>query len=161
MELKKSPKADLENKRTYFLQIGFILALAFAIGMFGMSQKERVVQIQEQEVVVRETEMTEITVQDDKRPPAPIKTQAVAISEIINLVDDDEVIEETTLLDLDVTQLAVNVQDFGGTYTGGRGARSRSGGLCREDAEFPGWRCQYHLPGLGRQECKIPAGGGR
>lgn len=120
MELKKSPKADLENKRSYFLEIGLIVALAACIGMFSWSQKERVIEIAEQEPVVVETEMMEVTVQEDKRPPAPMKTQAVAISEILNVVQNDAKIEQTiNILDLDVTQdLAVDVGKFGGTYTG-------------------------------------------
>lgn len=120
MELKKSPKADLENKRSYFLEIGIIVALAICIAMFSWSQKERVIEVVEQAPVVVETEMMEVTVQEDKRPPAPMKTQAVAISEILNVVKNDAKIEQTiNILDLDVTQdLAVDVTKFGGTYTG-------------------------------------------
>ena len=29
MEIKKSPKADLENKRSMFILIGFVLAFGF------------------------------------------------------------------------------------------------------------------------------------
>lgn len=120
MELKKSPKADLENKRKYFLQIGAIIALAAVIGMFSWSQKERVIERVEQEAVAVQTEeMTEVTVQEDKRPPAPLKTQAVAISEMLNIVKNDAKIEQTiNLLDLDVTELAVDVTKFGGNYKG-------------------------------------------
>ncbi len=121
MELKKSPKADLENKRSYFLEIGIIVALAACIGMFSWSQKERVIEIVEQPVVAVETEMTEVTVQEDKRPPAPMKTQAVVLSDLLNVVRNDTKIEQTVnILDLDVTQdLAVDVSRYGGTYTGG------------------------------------------
>lgn len=120
MELKKSPKADLENKRSYFLEIGIIVALAACIAMFSWSQKERVIEVVEQPVVAVETEMTEVTVQEDKRPPAPMKTQAVVLSDLLNVVKNDAKIEQTiNILDLDVTQdLAVDVTRFGGTYTG-------------------------------------------
>ncbi|MDE6499817.1 MAG: energy transducer TonB [Rikenella sp.] len=121
MELKKSPKADLENKRSYFLEIGIIVALAACIGLFSWSQKERKIEnLEQEEVVAVETEMTEITVQEDKRPPAPMKTQAVVLSDLLNVVQNDAKIEQTTnILDLDVTQdLAVDVGKFGGTYTG-------------------------------------------
>lgn len=120
MELKKSPKADLENKRSIFLEIGIIVALAACIGMFSWSQKERVVEIVEQTPVVVETEMTEVTVQEDKRPPAPMKTQAVVLSDLLNVVKNDAKIEQTmNILDLDVTtDLAVDVTQFGGTYEG-------------------------------------------
>lgn len=120
MELKKSPKADLENKRSYFLEIGIIVALAACIGMFSWSQKERVIEVVEQPKVAVETEMTEVTVQEDKRPPAPMKTQAVVLSDLLNVVKNDAKIEQTiNILDLDVTQdLAVDVGKYGGTYTG-------------------------------------------
>ncbi|MCH5306394.1 MAG: energy transducer TonB [Rikenella sp.] len=121
MELKKSPKADLENKRSYFLEIGIIVALAACIALFSWSQKERKIEIPVEELVVVETEMTEVTVQEDKRPPAPMKTQAVVLSDLLNVVQNDAKIEQTmNLLDLDVTNdLAVDVGKFGGTYTGG------------------------------------------
>ena len=32
MEIKKSPKADLENKRGLFLEIGLVVALVLVIG---------------------------------------------------------------------------------------------------------------------------------
>lgn len=120
MELKKSPKADLENKRSYFLEIGIIVALAACIAMFSWSQKERVIEVVEQPVVAVETEMTEVTVQEDKRPPAPMKTQAVVLSDLLNVVKNDAKIEQTiNILDLDVTQdLAVDVTRFGGNYQG-------------------------------------------
>ncbi len=121
MELKKSPKADLENKRSYFLEIGIIVALAACIGLFSWSQKERKIEnLVQEEVVAVETEMTEVTVQEDKRPPAPMKTQAVVLSDLLNVVQNDAKIEQTmNILDLDVTQdLAVDVGKFGGTYTG-------------------------------------------
>ena len=110
----------MENKRSIFLEIGIIVALAACIGMFSWSQKERVVEIVEQTPVVVETEMTEVTVQEDKRPPAPMKTQAVVLSDLLNVVKNDAKIEQTmNILDLDVTtDLAVDVTQFGGTYTG-------------------------------------------
>ncbi len=39
MELKKSPKADLEKKRTLFWEVGLIVALLVVYGMFNWSQK--------------------------------------------------------------------------------------------------------------------------
>lgn len=111
----------MENKRSYFLEIGIIVALAACIGLFSWSQKERKIEnLVQEEVVAVETEMTEVTVQEDKRPPAPMKTQAVVLSDLLNVVQNDAKIEQTmNILDLDVTQdLAVDVGKFGGTYTG-------------------------------------------
>lgn len=120
MEIKKSPQADLENKKKYFLQIGLIIALIGVIAMFSWSQKAIIIEATVQEAVVVETEMVEVTIQEDKRPPAPMKTQAVVLSDLLNVVKNDAKIEEViNILDLDVTQdLAVDVSQFGGTYDG-------------------------------------------
>ncbi len=120
MEPKKTPKADLQNKRSIFLLAGIALSLLIIIGLFSWSQKERVVEVPETETVAVETEVVEVTVQEDKRPPAPIKTQAVTISEMLNIVRNDaRITEAVTILDLDITeQTAVDVGKFGGTYTG-------------------------------------------
>ena len=40
MEIKKSPKADLENKRGLFLEIGLVVALVLVIGAFAVTPKE-------------------------------------------------------------------------------------------------------------------------
>ena len=39
MEIKKSPKADLENKRGLFLEIGLIVALVLVIGAFAVTRR--------------------------------------------------------------------------------------------------------------------------
>ena len=39
MEQKKSPKADLKNKRGLFLEIGLIVALALVIAAFSYTPK--------------------------------------------------------------------------------------------------------------------------
>lgn len=41
MEVKKSKKADLENRRGLFMEIGLIVALAAVIIMFSVSQREK------------------------------------------------------------------------------------------------------------------------
>lgn len=120
MELKKSPKADLQNKKKYFMQIGIVLSLLLVIGLFSWSQSEKVIEVVAQEAVAVEQEVAEITVQEDKRPPAPVKTQAVAISEVLNIVKNDAKIEQDlSILDMDMMdQIAVDASKFGGTYTG-------------------------------------------
>jgi len=119
MELKKSPSADLNNKREYFLLLGLIVSLLLIKGAFSWSVKERVIEQTETPVVVAEQEIVEVTVQEDKRPPAPIKTQAVVLSDMINVVKNDTKIEQDmSIFDMDMDQLAVDVTKFGGTYTG-------------------------------------------
>lgn len=51
MELKKSPKADLNNKRGLFLEIGLIISLGFVIIAFAIGQKDKQVEKIETEVI--------------------------------------------------------------------------------------------------------------
>ena len=120
METKKSKSADLENKKGYFFELGLVVAILTMVGAMSWSQPKREVTIKAEEPVVVQQEMVEITVQEDKRPPAPVKTQAVMISDIIEIVKNDTKIQEDlTIFDLDITDdIAVDVGKYGGTYTG-------------------------------------------
>ena len=41
MEIKKSPKADLKNKRGLLLEIGLVVSLLLVIAAFAYTPKER------------------------------------------------------------------------------------------------------------------------
>ena len=43
MEIKKTPKADLENRRTLYTEIGLVVALLVVWGAFSYSTKEKAV----------------------------------------------------------------------------------------------------------------------
>ena len=75
MEQKKSPKADLKNKRGLFLEIGLIVALGLVIAAFSYTPKEHRIQKIDVETAVVEEEMTEITRQDQKPPEPPKKVE--------------------------------------------------------------------------------------
>ncbi|MCC8089541.1 MAG: energy transducer TonB [Rikenellaceae bacterium] len=94
MELKKTPKADLQNKRTMFFQIGLVAALLFVIFMFGLSQSEIVFEEIEAPVYIVEEELVEITREPEDMPKPPSPKQSLQISsDILNIVDDDKKIE--------------------------------------------------------------------
>ena len=88
MELKKSPKADLENKKGLFLEIGLVISLLVMIGAFAWNQKEKVVEILDLGTVEVEEEIIEITRQDQKSPE-PVKKTISVMSDIINVVKND------------------------------------------------------------------------
>lgn len=88
MELKKTPKADLENKKGLFLEIGLIVAIAFCILMFSYSQSEKVYEDMTTGTVTVEEEIVEITRQDEK-PPEPVKQSVTVMSDILDIVKDD------------------------------------------------------------------------
>lgn len=88
MELKKSPKADLENKKVLFLEIGLIISLALMITAFSVSQKEKTIEKFDLQVAPVEEEIVEITRHEDKPLEQP-KTTPNVISDIIDIVKDD------------------------------------------------------------------------
>lgn len=93
MELKKSPKADLENKRNIFLMLGLVLSLGIILVAFEWttkpSQTSSLGSVQSQEV---EEEIIPITRQEEIKPPPPPPPPKVI--EVLNIVDDDVEIED-------------------------------------------------------------------
>ncbi|MFI3293038.1 MAG: energy transducer TonB [Rikenellaceae bacterium] len=94
MELKKTPKADLTNKRGLLLEIGMIVALAVVIAAFAYTPKEH--RIEKVEMVYAEVEeqIIEITRQDLKPPAPPKKVEIKVISQLLEVVTNDTTIEE-------------------------------------------------------------------
>ena len=75
MEVKKSPKASLENKRFLFTEIGFVIALLAVLFAFDYSSKEKKVATLETETAAVEVEdMIPIT---QETPPPPEVSRAV------------------------------------------------------------------------------------
>ncbi len=102
MEIKKSPKADLQNKRGLLLEIGLIIALVAVIGAFSYTPKEYRIKQIETETAPVETEITEITRQPEKQPEAPKKVEVKVIADILEVVTNDTQIEtDITFVDFD------------------------------------------------------------
>ena len=89
MEIKKSPKADLQNKRGLLLEIGLIISLGLVILAFWYTPKERTIEKFDQEVVVIEEDLTEITRQDQKPPEPPKKVEVKVIADLLEVVTND------------------------------------------------------------------------
>ncbi len=72
MEIKKTPKADLENKKGLFTEIGLAVVLALVLGAFEFSVRDTKTTVLDMpdEVVVEE-EMVPITRQEEIKPPPP------------------------------------------------------------------------------------------
>lgn len=89
MELKKTPKADLQNKRGLLLQIGLVFSLVLVIAAFAYTPSEyRIQQVQEFKGTVEE-EITEITRQDQKPPEAPKKVEVKVIADLLQVVTNE------------------------------------------------------------------------
>lgn len=93
MELKKSPKADLENKRNIFVQIGLVVSLA--ICLYGFEATSKVAQVDSLGSMADQTveeEIIPITRQDLVPPPPPPPPPQVV--DMLVIVDDNTEIED-------------------------------------------------------------------
>ena len=111
MEIKKSEKANLENKKFTWILIGLILVLAGHFVAFEWTQyeKEEVGDIIDAGDIILEEEIIPITMPEKKTVPPP--PQAVTQAEVLNIVEDDAEIEETTIVSAEDQAEFVEIQD--------------------------------------------------
>lgn len=95
MELKKSPKADLENKKSIFFEVGLAVALLIVLLAFEWTSTDtvNVEQLQTQEVKMEE-EMVDITRQDEIKQPEPPKV--IQVADVIKIVDNNVNIKDNS-----------------------------------------------------------------
>jgi protein TonB len=98
MEQKVSDKANLENKRTLFLEFGFVIALALTFFAFEYRSYDKV-EYANLERVADDTpeEIIPITEQKVKPPPPQPPPQVT----IINVVKNDVVVENDITIDVE------------------------------------------------------------
>jgi protein TonB len=98
MELKKSKKADLENKKGIFLQIGLVVVLGITLAAFEWSSRPNMEStLGELADVDLEEEIIPITRQQDVKPPPPPPPPKVA--DVLNIVEDDVEIEDELIIE--------------------------------------------------------------
>lgn len=103
MELKKSPKADLENKKILFRQIGLVLALLIVFAAFEYkSYDKRQINLQQRAAEEVPEEIIPITEQNVKPPPPPPPQQVT----VLTVVDDNTEVEDVKI-NVDVDQKTV------------------------------------------------------
>jgi protein TonB len=97
MEAKKTRKADLENKRMLFVEIGFVVVLGIVLAAFEWSSRPKENKMFNQSLEdIGEEEIIPITRQQEKPPPPPPAPPQVFE---LNIVDDDVEIEDQLELD--------------------------------------------------------------
>jgi len=108
MEVKKSPKASLENKKLLFTEIGLVVALGVLYGAFEWSTKENDVDNTQVQI---EDEM--IAIQNETPPPPPETPKIPVLSDEIRIVDDDIKLEDDLFMNLeDDANLGVEIMDY-------------------------------------------------
>ena len=97
MEIKKTSKASLENKKSSWLLVGYVIVLVFMFVAFEWSKRDVRIDMSgaitenvfEQEIEIPITEQPELVA-----PPPP---QAPAIAEVLTIVDDNDNVKETAI----------------------------------------------------------------
>ena len=112
MEIKKSDKANLENKKLLFVEIGLVVALGITLFAFEWTSKETTVSVLEDttEILIEE-EIIPIT--QDTPPPPPAAPKIPVLSDQIDIVDDEIEIEDDMFMNLeDDASLGVEIMDY-------------------------------------------------
>jgi protein TonB len=104
MEKKKTEKADLENKKALFFQIGLVLSLGLMLFAFEWKSYDKQVadlgQRQAQEVL----EEVVLQTQQNQPPPPPPPPQQTTV---LQIVENDKVIENEVNVDAEANQKTV------------------------------------------------------
>ena len=109
MEIKKSPKADLQNKKSTWLLVGYVFALATMFVAFEWSKRDvKIDMSQAVSDLFFEEEIVPITEQPEQVTPPP--PEAPAVMENLTIVDDDADIEETAIVSTEETGQAVEIK---------------------------------------------------
>ena len=112
MEIKKSEKASLENKRLLFTEIGFVFALLVVLGAFSYTTKDQKVSLFEDTTqVVDVEEMIPIT--QETPPPPPEAPKIPVLSDQIDIVDDEIEVADDLFVNLeDDASMGVEIMDY-------------------------------------------------
>ena len=112
MEIKKSEKANLENKKLLFLEIGLVITLGIILFAFEWDSKEsKVAMLDDTTQVVLEEEIIPIT--HDTPPPPPAAPKIPVLSDQIDIVDDEIELEDDLFMNLeDDASLGVEIMDY-------------------------------------------------
>ena len=112
MEIKKSEKANLENKKLLFVEIGLIISLLITYVAFEWTSKETNTAVLEDntEVLVEEEI---ISTNMETPPPPPAAPKIPVLSDQIDIVDDEIELEDDMFMNLeDDASLGVEIMDY-------------------------------------------------
>ena len=112
MEIKKTEKANLENKKLLFTEIGLIISLLIVFIAFEWTQAEvKVSNLEDTTEVVTEEEIIPIT--QETPPPPPSAPKIPILSDQIDIVDDEIELEDDMFMNLeDNADLGVGIMDY-------------------------------------------------
>ena len=110
MEIKKSEKASLENKRLLFAEVGLIAALLAVFAGFESSTRAREVAVlQGNTQIDDDDDIMAVTLETP--PPAPEIPALPMLSDELEIVDDDVTVD-LDFQSLDDTDVPVDIQEY-------------------------------------------------
>ena len=100
MEIKKSPKADLENKKMLFLEIGLVIALLVcgAALAFNTKPEPEPYTPPKQDVREQEFEMDRTVQEQEQQQPEQQKAKTQVLADVLTIVSNDTKIDTPDLL---------------------------------------------------------------
>ncbi len=112
MEVKKTEKANLENKKLLFLEIGMVVALAAVFVAFEwQTAEQQIIELEDTTQVIEVEEV--IATQTDTPPPPPSAPKMPVLSDQIDIVDDEVVVDDNLFLNLeDDVNMGVEIMDY-------------------------------------------------
>ncbi len=112
MEIKKSEKASLENKKLLFVEIGLVVSLAITLFAFEWTSTEtETASLEDTTEILIEEEI--ISTQMETPPPPPEAPKIPVLSDQIDIVDDEIEIEDDMFMNLeDDASLGVEIMDY-------------------------------------------------
>ena len=111
MEVKKSPKADLEGGIGMSILMGMIVGLAVMFVGFEWSSREITIAQDEGVADVIAEEEVEITRQENAPPPPP-PPPAPAVAEVLTVVEDDVQLDDVDILSSEDDASTAQVQTY-------------------------------------------------
>lgn len=113
LEIKKNANVNLEQHKTVWRLIGYVLVFAalFVAFEWTATEKKHTGEIVSAGILLEEEIMVPITMPEKKVVPPP--PQAKQITEILEIVDDEAEIEESELASVEETGEVVEITDVG------------------------------------------------
>ena len=112
MEMKKSEKASLENKKLLFLEIGLIVSLLIVyIALEWTSKETNTAVLEDNTEVLIEEEI--ISTNMETPPPPPAAPKMPVLSDQIDIVDDEIELDDDMFMNLeDDASIGVEIMDY-------------------------------------------------
>ena len=112
MEVKKTEKASLENKRLLFVEIGMIIALfGVYIAFEWQTEEQQIIELEDTTQIIEVEEV--IATQQDTPPPPPSAPKMPVLSDQIDIVDDEVIVDDNMFINLeDDVNMGVEIMDY-------------------------------------------------